>query len=1354
MHVGRLFAMCAATATIAMCLAAGQAAAAGLSLSGAPLITPFAAAQPPQVRGELYYEAVFATRATVQAEIELFSAPESKWRAEYAESAAGPWTFVNGGSFGALAGGNTPEVSIGEPDGTTGGGHEEGTYRVLHHLTPDTHYYVRFSVEDPGGAASRTFEITTLAAGKPEIAREHNEADNVSTFQPSELATTTTDAYTAQIETNDATSEYHFEYTDEPANAGSWAPFSSGASGTITAAEDFGDPEAKLSGLQPETTYYVRLKASNAHGEVEESTSFTTLSARPTVGPANPRNVTATTARLEDSVSANGSATEWRYEYTTEPDNTSSWQPIPGLAGTITQEQVESLPEREGIAVEGTWTGLSPESEYCVRVYASNAAGEGFNAFQEPIVGEMRGFDCFQTAGPPTDATSSVHGLDGESVRLLGSVDPNSAPSVDEQTIAIEGDPTGGTFTLTIDGETTGATFTGTATEGSTELTGVAISSGALVKGEEVAGPGVPPGTTLVEDRGVPGKEILELSAPVTEGSSGATFTSELPYDALGEEVAKALEDLPGEPVQVTVHGFAGGPYRVIFAPTDTTAEPQFVGDGSGLTPSGTLAVATAQEGGVVYASKYHFEYVTAAKYEESGFAEAASTPEEAVPAANELQFFGADAPGLQPGESYRYRIVVSSEFPGAPTIDGAAESLIVPKAAASTQAEACPNAVLRTGPSANLPDCRAYELLSPVDKEGAQEAFNYGPKVETGAFVGEDGQHLVFEDQALSWGTQPEAGQAPYLFSRGSGTTGWTMTAGSPQPQTGVQRLVPALYNADVTQVALEAEVHTSRGAGESSEIQLETGPVGGPYTTVASVPRSEVTGGWMAASADFSTLVLQVADPHLLGTRTTTKSGDSDLYAYEEGHLTQVNAGVGTCGAKLVDGDEARGGRSSAHAVSAGGSRIFFEAVPGTECSAPTHLYMREAGGAVVDIGAYQFAGANASGTEVLLKSPSGAGQAFLLYDDEVSPATITPVYTSPSESQVRVAEEFTHIFFVDHSDDIYDYDVATGVLTKVLRLNLVGEEGLALEPSPDGGLLYFHGGVSGMPATKQMYLYDSSEDSVECISCASSFDPEPSLGAYLPTADLGPANPLNGFPKETFLSANGDYAFFDTPAALVAGDVDGEIAPTPETGVEFQADIYSPSSDVYEWRRDGVDGCQQIDGCLALVTDGRGGFLNLLLGATPSGEDVFIYTRSQLLPQDQDSSGDIYDARVDGGVPAPPPATVECEGDACSTPASPPSDTTPSSMTFVGPGNASKAAQVKRHSGKAPAGKRKAKKAKAGTKAKKRKRQARHRARSGRKRTGSKAEMHGSRSQPNGGGSRSNVRGSQPNGGRRGQ
>ena len=40
-------------------------------------------------------------------------------------------------------------------------------------------------------------------------------------------------------------------------------------------------------------------------------------------------------------------------------------------------------------------------------------------------------------------------------------------------------------------------------------------------------------------------------------------------------------------------------------------------------------------------------------------------------------------------------------------------------------------------------------------------------------------------------------------------------------------------------------------------------------------------------------------------------------------------------------------------------------------------------------------------------------------------------------------------------------------------------------------------------------------------------------------------------------------------------------------------------SPSSDTYEWRKNGVDGCARIEGCVSLITGGTGGYRNELLG-----------------------------------------------------------------------------------------------------------------------------------------------------------
>jgi hypothetical protein len=204
-------------------------------------------------------------------------------------------------------------------------------------------------------------------------------------------------------------------------------------------------------------------------------------------------------------------------------------------------------------------------------------------------------------------------------------------------------------------------------------------------------------------------------------------------------------------------------------------------------------------------------------------------------------------------------------------------------------------------------------------------------------------------------------------------------------------------------------------------------------------------------------------------------------------------------------------------------------------------------------------------------------------------------------------------------------------------------------------------------------QVYRYDAVEHLVQCISCASSYDPSPKQPAFL---ESGFGERVHSpFPLLTTRSADGRFAFFTTSSALVPQDVDGEILPGVEgaTG-EFQdvKDTTSLSSDIYEWRAAGVEGCEHVQGCLSLITDGRGGYLNILLASAQEGREAFIYTRSKLLPQDMDTAGDIYAVRIGGGFPSPPPRPTECEGDACSTPPAAPNDATPSSLTFSGNGN----------------------------------------------------------------------------------
>jgi hypothetical protein len=132
--------------------------------------------------------------------------------------------------------------------------------------------------------------------------------------------------------------------------------------------------------------------------------------------------------------------------------------------------------------------------------------------------------------------------------------------------------------------------------------------------------------------------------------------------------------------------------------------------------PAGPLTPTTAVLGGQVdpnrTATTYYVEYSTQADFSTST----------SLPASQDADAGSGDTPvpasqlatGLTPDTDYFFRLVATNAFG---TDQGQARSFHTP--AAPGPPPACPNTELRTGPSANLPDCRAYELVSPPDTQG-----------------------------------------------------------------------------------------------------------------------------------------------------------------------------------------------------------------------------------------------------------------------------------------------------------------------------------------------------------------------------------------------------------------------------------------------------------------------------------------------------------------------------------------------------------------------------------------------------------------------------------------------------------
>jgi hypothetical protein len=112
--------------------------------------------------------------------------------------------------------------------------------------------------------------------------------------------------------------------------------------------------------------------------------------------------------------------------------------------------------------------------------------------------------------------------------------------------------------------------------------------------------------------------------------------------------------------------------------------------------------------------TSYYFEYAPAA--EGLGGSGTVLTPVGTLPASIAGRQVSVRITGLQPGTTYVFRLVASNV---GGDLQGAGEENFDTQALSLLPGGGCPDEVFRVGAGAYLPDCRAYELASPVDKAG-----------------------------------------------------------------------------------------------------------------------------------------------------------------------------------------------------------------------------------------------------------------------------------------------------------------------------------------------------------------------------------------------------------------------------------------------------------------------------------------------------------------------------------------------------------------------------------------------------------------------------------------------------------
>jgi hypothetical protein len=722
--------------------------------------------------------------------------------------------------------------------------------------------------------------------------------------------------------------------------------------------------------------------------------------------------------------------------------------------------------------------------------------------------------------------------------------------------------------------------------------------------------------------------------------------------------------------------------------------------------------------------TSYQFEYTTEVAFEAEGFEGAATAPTTptSIGAGPSAVAVSQQLTELQPATTYRFRAVATSPEGTDHGFGGSFTTYASPHGFPS-----CTNDTYRSGASAGLPDCRAYEQASPVDKHGAavQHHLNL---VQAAA----DGSRVSFGDAAGLPTSGGSSHPSPFIASRGA--DGWstvgtlpllakpgvlgTVLGWSPNLSTSLSASPEGLYLGDT---ASETWQLAYTGSGDTTGIAgiTEDGSRIAYESLKALVPGA-VGGKPNLYELEDGTVSLAGRVPSFPATSCNDSTHAPDCVVPAEGSF-----------AGPYDGSDLKHGGPSRDyypegAASSDGTKVFF-----TEAGTG-RLYLREDNVRTVQVSASQASTPDPNGHKPALwqaATPSGSVVFFTscekLTDDSTAASTGANSCTESGQGSDLYSydtedHQLTDLT-VDTSGDPRGADVqgvlgagadgsdvyfaATGALAAgaspgsccnlylshegtvsfIARLganaggdsddwnsqfNFSAQHPKTSRVSANGTLLFSASenlGPYDSHGIRELYRYAPGDSEPQCVSC------DPTGAAPLADASLEQLG-ISFSTLQPFLtrniSADGKRVFFNSPDALVGSDVNGR-AGCPSAG-EIHA-----CSDVYEWEAKGSGSCQsevEDGGCLYLISSGTSTDGAAFGDASESGDDVFFFTSQQLVPQDGDLATDVYDARVEGGLTSQhPQPDASCEGEACrGQGSSAPNSQGAGTAAFQGPGN----------------------------------------------------------------------------------
>jgi hypothetical protein len=685
-------------------------------------------------------------------------------------------------------------------------------------------------------------------------------------------------------------------------------------------------------------------------------------------------------------------------------------------------------------------------------------------------------------------------------------------------------------------------------------------------------------------------------------------------------------------------------------------------------------------------ATEYRFEYTTQQSFESEGFEGATLAGEGTIASGTVGISVATPASGLLSGTTYRFRVLATSCEEAGPACEDEAQGSFATYPAPATPAT-CPNEPLRVGLSATLPDCRAFELVTPANTNG------HSPLTPSDNSAGEHfgtppaspaGNSLAFLIVGGAIPGYPGAGGFNGdLYVAARTPTGWQTEGASPSgPQS--SNPLPGGLSPDHHFAA------TGTGGADFGSLPIE-----GKRTDYIRYPDGSyrlVGRGGQGTDPGAEVRAISAEAGHILFTATlpleldSPPSGSKAIYDRTPDEVTHV--------VSLLPEDitPAAGKPAIFEGASADGSAVAFTVGPGA-----SPLYLRIDDERTVELAGSgaTFAGVSADGryafytvggnlnrldteTEVaeqittsndatVVNVPAGGTSVYF-----ISPSVLSGEEQNPNGTEAQLGEE--NLYYWDGSTTRFvaavtprdvegEYTAEGGQLFDGLGLwaPYLPDGESSTDPSrttPDGGTLLFQsradlaGYESG--GASEVYRYYAGENSLSCLSCLPTHQPAAGDASLQTVRSLsGEQASGNAFAQIPNLSPTGDRAFFESPDPLVLADADGV-------------------QDVYEWEANGTGSCTTPGGCVSLISSGDSARANYLFGVSESGDDAFISTSDLLLPSDPDEAPTVYDARVEGGFAEASGPPAECLGEACQPAAVAPEDPTPASASFQGAGN----------------------------------------------------------------------------------